>query len=576
MFDSETGSKKDPNAETGEKMNDQFRIENIKSDIISLLGKNGVETASAAPPYDPDSTKNGCDVSFSGLLKELVHSDFSEDEAQIHWKNILDNYSRMKGSLDRDVGIRIAAYDYFLNHEDMFKQTLLVEHGFVRRLRHSALIDPVTGAFSRSYFEQHIKKELKRAVRHNRQFSLLLLDLDHLNMLNKSRGQEFSDSILIRTVKILRESCREEDLLCRFGPEELIFFLPETNAEGAYHFAERILYRIKEDKLFIENGLNVSGGISEYPNDSRNIFHLIKCADSALYHAKAKGKDKISFYRERNELSSIYDGLTGLFNHSHFESLLGKEHARAVRHTLKYSVLYLDIDQFNEVNIDEGDVFGDLALTQFACLLSNRCRELDMLARIGGGQFAFILPETDGAAACIFAERLRESILDKCSFNQRRFTFSCGIASYPFDGFDARDIEDFARSACEQAKKEGGNRIAHCKHNRRVGKRYKKNISLKYKLLETSFTDLKQFDLVTEDISVHGMRCRTAEEIPIRTRIILHFKHKGLNTTHLIVLAKVVWEKEESKGSHVYGLEFEETDEGKLEQLAVLINTDDE
>jgi diguanylate cyclase (GGDEF)-like protein len=557
------------------KMNDEIRIESIKSEIANLLGSdrtseqkaNCVRKSDNSPPYSSSS--------FAGLLRELVNSDFPEEEAEVHWKKILANYNAMKESLHRDVGVRIAAYDYFLNCSEMFRQAILVDHGFIRRLRHSTLIDSLTGAFNRSFFELHLKKEIKRAIRYNRLFSLLLLDLDEFKALNENRGQDFCDELIVRLVKLLKESCREEDLLCRFGLDEFIFFLPETSGEGAYHFGERILYKIREDKLFIENEISVSGGIAEYPNDSRNIFNLIKCADSALYHAKAKGKDKISFYRERNELSSIYDGLTGLFNHSHFESMLAKEHARAVRHGLTYSMLMLDIDQFNKVNDDEGSVFGDLALTQFACLLQSKCRELDVLARIGGGHFMFLLPETSGDAASVFAERLRGSILDKCSFNDSTFTFSCGIASYPFDGFDCHEIGDCARKACAQATKDGGNRIVRYTYNRRTARRYKKVICLKYKLFDAAFADSKQRDFVTEDISIHGVRCTGSEELSMGMQLILLFKCRGTRENSLVILAKIVWVKQNGKASFDYGLEIQETDDAKVERLKEIIKDEE-
>ncbi len=552
-------------------MNEDVRIESIKSEIAHLIGGDRIPDRMADVSRNTDTNGAMSSSSFSGLLRELVHSNFPEEEAAVHWKNILDNYNSMKENLHRDVGIRIAAYDYFLNRSELFRHTMLVDQGFIRRLRHSTLIDPLTGAFNRSYFEMHLKKEIKRAIRYNRLFSLLLLDLDDFKGLNENRGQEFCDDVIVRLVKLLKESCREEDLLCRFGPDEFIFFLPETSGEGAYHFGERILYKIREDELFVDNEVSVSGGIAEYPSDSRNIFNLIKCADSALYHAKTKGKDKISFYRERNELSSLYDGLTGLFNHSHFESVLAKEHARAVRHGLSYSVLLLDIDQFNKVNSDEGSVFGDLALTQFSCLLSSKCRELDVLARIGGGHFMFLLPETSGEAANAFAERLRDSIIDKCGFNECKFTFSCGIASYPFDGFDYHEIGDCARKACAQAKKEGGNRIVRYTHNRRASRRYKKVLALRYKMLECVFGDSRHRELVTEDISLRGVRCTGSEQLVCGTQLILLFKCRGGKDGSLVMLAKIVWSKQTGKSSYDYGLEFQENDDAKLARIKEII-----
>jgi diguanylate cyclase (GGDEF)-like protein len=553
------------------KMNDEIKLDSIKSEIISLIEGDHSIGFYPGPNGKQSAIKNSESVSYSRLLKELVHGHFEEEDARNHWKNIIENYNSLKGVFNRDLGIRIAVYDYFLNQSTLFKNALLIDHSMVRKLKHNSLLDHVTGAFNRTYFELYLKKELKRANRYNKVFSLLLLDIDDFKNLNESKGREECDRIIVRLVKLLKHSCREEDVLCRFGLEEFIFFLPETPSLGAFHLAERIKYKLKESGFLTSIGLTLSGGIAEYPLDSRNMFNLIKCADSALYNAKSKGRNKISFFKEKNDIQTIYDSLTGLFNAAHFEYLLTKEHNRAVRHSLAYSLIFIDIDEFNRINDVESAVFGDLALNQFSSLLSSMCRENDILARISGGQFVFFLPDTDGDAGYKFGERLKESILSRCGINDCRYTFSCGVASYPNDGFDFRDIMDYARKACLQAKKGGGDTIIRYTSNRRVTKRYPRAIKVRYRVLENAFRDQRQNELITDDISIQGMRFTITENLLLGTSLIFLFRNSGSQKKELVILGKIVWSKQNSRTSFTYGIRFRDMEEENLDILGKII-----
>ena len=546
---------------------------NLKDKIYALLSQNidNPNTHEGFKGVDIENADSNEEI-FSKLLAIFIYFKFNENEARNHWQNILNRYEWLKTKINTPIDIHTAMYDYFLNQSEFFKNALLVDHGFVRKLKHSSLLDPVTGAYNRSYFELYLKKEIKKAVRHNKIFSLLLLDIDDFKLMNQTHGREECDRIIVRLVKILKHSCREEDVLCRFGVQEFMFFLPETPSVGVFHLAERIKYKLKENSFFESVNITLCGGIAEYPLDSRNMFNLIKCADSALYNAKSHGKDKISFFKEKNDLQTIFDNLTGLFNSSHFEYLLVKEHNRAVRHNLKYSLILIDIDEFNKINDIESAVFGDLALNQFSCLLSTMCREQDILARISGGQFAFFLPDTDGDAAFSFGERLKESILARWNVNDVRYTFSCGVASYPIDGYEYRDIMDFAGKACLQAKKGGGDIIIRYASNRRTSKRFPRAIRAKYRVLENAFREQRQYELITDDVSIQGMRFTVAENMGLGTPIILQFKNPS-QKKELVVLGKIVWSKQNSKSSYTYGIRFQEMEAQNIEVLGKIIKS---
>jgi len=132
-----------------------------------------------------------------------------------------------------------------------------------------------------------------------------------------------------------------------------------------------------------------------------------------LKEAKEKAERLANELRDANsrlkELVSR-DGLTGLYNHRHFQEMLGKELARGLRYQSSVSLIMFDIDFFKKVNDNYGHPAGDLVLMNIARVVERVVRPSDVVARYGGEEFAVILPETNEAGVKIFAERLRRSI----------------------------------------------------------------------------------------------------------------------------------------------------------------------
>src|SRR5262249_32733768 len=113
---------------------------------------------------------------------------------------------------------------------------------------------------------------------------------------------------------------------------------------------------------------------------------------------------------EKLQFLAVTDGLTGLFNHSHFMRLAKGEWGRFLRHGRKLSLMILDIDFFKSFNDQFGHEFGDRVLAHIAKLCSERRRDHDSVARIGGEEFAILMPETGIDEAARVAERLRQEL----------------------------------------------------------------------------------------------------------------------------------------------------------------------
>jgi diguanylate cyclase (GGDEF)-like protein len=157
---------------------------------------------------------------------------------------------------------------------------------------------------------------------------------------------------------------------------------------------------------------------------------------------------------------SITDSLTGLFNKRYFEERFFEELQRSERHNLSFSLAMLDIDDFKLFNDTEGHLSGDEVLKNIANIAKESTRVIDIIARFGGEEFAIIMPQTEKDEAFFVAERIRKSIREQLSHTWRYFpkehiTVTAGVATFPSDGKDMKNLIRNADKALYKGKKEG-------------------------------------------------------------------------------------------------------------------------
>ena len=157
------------------------------------------------------------------------------------------------------------------------------------------------------------------------------------------------------------------------------------------------------------------------------------------------------------------DALTGLPNRRHFIEQAEQELARARRYNKLLSVLMLDLDEFKIINDSHGHQVGDLALYRVGQICRERLREVDMIGRIGGEEFAILLPETDPGRATEVAERLRHDIenavIELEEGGELQITASIGVATLTADDADVDKLLNLADRAMYRAKRGGRNRV---------------------------------------------------------------------------------------------------------------------
>jgi len=154
--------------------------------------------------------------------------------------------------------------------------------------------DSLTQLYNRRYFFERFDKEVHRASRYSRVLSILMVDVDDFKNYNDNMGHIKGDIALKQIATIMNSSVRGHDVTARFGGEEFIVLLPETDKESAAMVAEKL--RAEVEKFPFEGkekqpkqALTITIGISSYPEDAMDSFQLINLADKALYEGKKKG-----------------------------------------------------------------------------------------------------------------------------------------------------------------------------------------------------------------------------------------------------------------------------------------------
>lgn len=162
-----------------------------------------------------------------------------------------------------------------------------------KRIYHEKLAntDPLTGAYNRRYLNEFSYEYLKIVKRENKDLSLLLVDLDDFKKINDTFGHEIGDIVIKQLVEISKFCIRESDLIVRFGGDEFVILLPNTNIQSARFVANKLINKINEYNKNKEFYFSISVGISHYQIGDNSIDNIIQRADEALYEAKRVGKN---------------------------------------------------------------------------------------------------------------------------------------------------------------------------------------------------------------------------------------------------------------------------------------------
>ena len=192
-----------------------------------------------------------------------------------------------------DLADRVAVV---VSHAELFAQ-----------VEKQAVTDAMTGLYNRRYFNEQLIKEIDRFQRFGHAFSFIIVDLDFLKKINDSLGHHHGDSAIKHIANVLKRNVRDVDTVGRFGGEEFVILLPETDLAPARMVAERICSAIREKPIENVGVVTASLGLATFPYDAQDRDKLFELADQALFLAKHRGRNRVCSVAE-DLLPSIVEG----------------------------------------------------------------------------------------------------------------------------------------------------------------------------------------------------------------------------------------------------------------------------
>ncbi|MBT8214474.1 MAG: diguanylate cyclase [Acidimicrobiia bacterium] len=249
----------------------------------------------------------------------------------------------------------------------------------------------------------------------------------------------------------LREQSAFTMAIIAMAPAERADRVAELVGAGA------VGYVIKEDErqlLAAVEAIHKGEGFLS-PEVARPVLDEV----SRLYEREKIRNDELEELVRQLQALSVTDWLTGLKNHGYYFDRLSDELDRSLRHRRPMSVVIGDIDDFKQINDTRGHAAGDRVLQEVSAAMADAIRSADIVCRIGGEEFGFLLPETDSAGSVLVAERVREAVAALNITGVGSVTVSLGVASVPEHAVDRDELMEAADRALYLAKREGKNRV---------------------------------------------------------------------------------------------------------------------
>jgi two-component system, cell cycle response regulator len=167
-----------------------------------------------------------------------------------------------------------------------------------QRLLQAATSDPLTGLFNRGYVDDRVAMELSRAQRYGKALTVAVVDADHFKALNDTHGHAAGDVVLKKLAEVLRGSLRQSDTTGRYGGEEFVVILPETDMETARRKVESLREAIANMPIVLPDRqemvrVTISAGLASYPEDGEDAAELFATADERMFEAKHAGRNRV-------------------------------------------------------------------------------------------------------------------------------------------------------------------------------------------------------------------------------------------------------------------------------------------
>ncbi|MBF0121190.1 MAG: GGDEF domain-containing protein [Desulfobacterales bacterium] len=173
-----------------------------------------------------------------------------------------------------------------------------------KQIQDMAITDELTQLYNRRYFYSKLNEEVKKAKRYKRDISCIIIDIDFFKKVNDHYGHHIGDDVLRNVSNTIKSNCRSIDTIARYGGEEIVILLPETNKMKASLLAEKIRKIVQDKEIPYDKGnkikVTISLGVTGFLSDELikliDSNQLVKDADYALYCAKKNGRNRVEIY----------------------------------------------------------------------------------------------------------------------------------------------------------------------------------------------------------------------------------------------------------------------------------------
>lgn len=238
-------------------------------------------------------------------ITELIRKHVTKHRATLH--RFQHRVSRL-GETNQDAAMR----ELFREAEDILQPTIQfagqIAHAYdqIRQQTNRLMsladsrTDPLTGVSNRRALDDTLGGQLALQARYHVEFTIAMFDIDHFKQVNDVEGHLFGDRILQDVARIIDDNARETDTVVRYGGEEFVVIMPETNLEGACYFSNRV-----REEIHRKLPVTISGGVTQ-AIDGDSVPSILARADTALYEAKANGRNVV-FRHDGEHIESILE-----------------------------------------------------------------------------------------------------------------------------------------------------------------------------------------------------------------------------------------------------------------------------
>ncbi len=371
--------------------------------------------------------------SSSGKLRSLVVNSAPITDAAGNCRGVLATFDDVTELIEKNEALESMVCKLEDNKHEIEQQN--------EELHYLATRDPMTGCLNRRAFNEQFQAMFKGAKEGQTELTCIMADIDHFKSVNDNFGHGVGDEVIKLLAEVLHSCTRDSDLVARYGGEEFCLVLPNIMINAAYHIADRIRRRVKDEaRKQFPNGprVTVSLGVASIYSGARTAEELNNYADKALYMAKESGRNRVikwdpaeiakvegkvnqpsavksdkasaiqlgeklsevasdgapedmkrlkvrlkqlesmaTSYSKKLQYQANYDRLTGLPNQLLFYDRVQQAIARSERFNRFSAVMSLDVDLFKRVNNSLGRVVGDQLLKVIASRLKDIVRETD-------------------------------------------------------------------------------------------------------------------------------------------------------------------------------------------------------